>query len=76
MLANAEIVVRTPDHDIPLAARAVPVRMGELSHLALQLSEDAITPLTYQGSNGRLKTRVIVEHPWNPLVVGSFATRH
>src|SRR5437763_6848518 len=65
VLAHAEIVVRTPDHDVPLAARAVPERVGELPCLALQISEDTIATLPLQSSNGRLKTPVIVEHSWD-----------
>src|SRR5258708_15942516 len=64
MLAHAEIVVRAPDNDIPRAAWAVPERMRELSRFALQVGEDAITALTFQGINRRLKASVIVEHCW------------
>src|SRR6267154_1535437 len=67
VLAHAKIIVRAPDHDVPLAARAVPERMGELSHLTLQVSEDAVATLPFQSSNGRLKTRVIVEHSWDSV---------
>ena len=76
MLAHGEIIVRAPDHDIPLAARAVPERMGELSHLALQVSEDAIAALTFQSGNGRLKTPVIVEHPRESFVIVLSAASH
>jgi hypothetical protein len=48
MLAHAEIIVRAPDNDIPLAARAVPERMGELPCVAFQVGEDAIAALTFQ----------------------------
>src|ERR1700704_6731245 len=61
MLAHSKIVVGAPDDDIPLAARAVPERMGKLSRFALQVGEDTIAVLTFQRSNGRLKTAVIVE---------------
>ncbi len=64
VLAHAKIVVGAPDHDIPLAARAVPERIGKLSHFALQVSEDAIAALTFQSSNGRLESPIIVEHSW------------
>src|ERR1700733_5141272 len=65
MLAHAEIVVRTPYNDISAAARTVPERMGELPRFALQVGEDAITALSFQRSNGRLETPVIVEHSWS-----------
>src|ERR1700676_5481815 len=71
MLAHAEVVVRAPDDDIPLAARAVPVRMRELSRLALQVGEDAITALTFQGINRRLKASFIVEHCWESFRDGT-----
>src|SRR5882757_5587091 len=67
VLAHAKIIVRAPDHDIPLAAWAVPERMGELSHLALQVGEDAVATLPFQSSNGRLKIPVIVEHSWDSV---------
>src|SRR5258708_1276246 len=62
VVAHAEIVVRAPYNDIPLPARAVPKRVGELSSFALQVSENAIAALTFQSSNGVLKTTEIVEH--------------
>src|SRR3984957_20046239 len=70
MLAHGEIVVRAPYNNIPAAARAVPERIGEMSRFALEVSEDAITALTFQRSDGRLKTPGIVDHCWNPLVIG------
>jgi hypothetical protein len=36
--------------------------MGKVSRFALEVSEDAVAALTFQGSNGRLKAPVIVEH--------------
>src|ERR1700730_6880490 len=63
MLAHAEIVVRAPYDDIPLAVRAIPERVGELSRLALKISEHTITLLPLQSGDGRLKTRLLVEHP-------------
>src|SRR3978361_89758 len=62
VLAHTEIIVRAPDHHIPLAARAVPERMRKLSHLALQINKDAIAPLVFQSSDGGLKSPVIIEH--------------
>src|SRR6202035_2076154 len=64
VLAHAEIIVGAPDHDLPLAARAVPERFRKLSRLALEVSEDAIALLVFQSGDGRLKIPDIVEHPW------------
>jgi len=62
MLTHAQIVIRAPDNDIPLAARAVPERMRELSRFALQVGEDAIAALPFQGRDGGLKVSIVVEH--------------
>jgi hypothetical protein len=59
MLAHAEIVVRAPYNDISAAAGAVPERIGELPRFAFQVGENAITALTFQRRDGRLKTPVI-----------------
>src|SRR5437763_6276210 len=75
VLAHAEIVVGAPEHDIVLAVRTIPESMGELSHFALQVDEDAIAPLALQSGNGRLKTPVVVEHWWKSFMTGSSARR-
>src|SRR5882724_1823958 len=62
MLSHAEIVVRTPYDDIPLAVRAIPERKGEPSRFAFQIGEDAIALLPLQSGNGRLKIPGIIEH--------------
>jgi hypothetical protein len=69
MQAHAEIVVRTPYDDIPLAVRAIPERVGELSRLALQISEHTITLLPLQSDDGSLKISDIVEHVCESLRV-------
>jgi len=62
-LAHAEIIVGAPHDDVPLAVRAFPQGMGELSRFALEVGEDAIALLAFQSGNGRLETPDIVEHP-------------
>jgi hypothetical protein len=61
VLAHAEIVVRAPYNDISGAVRAVPECIGELSYLALKVSEDAIPLLMFQSGNGRFKGPVIID---------------
>ena len=52
MLAHAEIVVGTPDHDIARALRRVPERMREPAGDPFEVGENAVAPLVMQAVEG------------------------
>ena len=55
MLAHAEIVVGTPDHDIARALRRVPDRVREAAGDPFEVGENTVAPLVMQAVEGGLK---------------------
>src|SRR5436309_14525044 len=72
VLAHAEIVVGTPDHDVALALWRVPDRMREPARDPLEIGKNPIPPLLVQGTEGALeKLGVIHRKTWKAGLAGS-----
>src|SRR5579885_347600 len=48
MAAHAEIIVRTPDHDVARTVRRVPARARKVFRVLLDLGEDAVAAFVLQ----------------------------
>src|ERR1700741_3946250 len=65
VLAHAEIVVGTPDHDVALADRRVPHRMREAASDPFQIGKNPVAPLVMHAVEGGLeKLAVIHRKTW------------
>ena len=60
VLSHAEVVVRAPDHDVPLALRGVPDRVRKTPCDPFEISKDAVTPLVPQFAQGRREITFVI----------------
>jgi hypothetical protein len=66
MLPHAEVVVRTPDHDIAGAARRMPNRMRETTGDAFQIGKHPVAPLVVQTAKGGTEELAVIHRKtWN-----------
>ena len=62
VLPHAKVVVGAPDHDLPLADRAVPERKRKMAGLPLKVCKDSVAVLIPQRSECRFKVGEIVDY--------------
>jgi hypothetical protein len=60
MLGHAEVIVRTPDHDLPGTDRRMPDRVWKMTGQTLQMDEITIAALVPKLVQRRIKQGVIV----------------
>src|SRR6266436_272530 len=60
VLAHAEIVVGTPDHDIARPLRGMPRRMREPAGDALEVGENPVAPLLMQAVKGDTEELAVI----------------
>src|SRR5262245_8793014 len=62
VLPHAKVVVGAPDHDLPLAERAVPERKRKMACLPLKVCKDPVAVLIPQRGECRFEVGEIVDH--------------
>jgi hypothetical protein len=66
MLPHAEVIVRTPDHDVAGAARGMPNRVWETASDALQIGKHPVASLVVQAVKGGAEELAIIHRKtWN-----------
>ena len=60
MLAHAQIVVGTPDHDVARPVRSMPRGVREVARLALQVRENSVTAFRFDLGGGCLEDRFVI----------------
>ena len=60
VLGHAEVVVRAPDHDVALALRGMPDRVGKTACNAFKIGENPVAALVPQLAQGRREITLVI----------------